>query len=621
MSIRRRDVKISAPIPIPQEGADGPGLLHASDQPKVASSQSIRDSQSSAFRSPPLQTCGMSSYHNSQHSISTAASRESNTQRRRGSALKSVMRKIFTRARRSQMGEGETHAGEQFQATKIKRADPDMGPENGTFITVHDSIRTHGSPPPQDKASSPRIHRPPKSSERSRFHNYSLQIPTKGPRRRATLPSLLLSDEEARETVVPIVHSSTTVAASDSGSIHLDGRLRTRSIQANRRSRSASSLKDASQRTISSTPWRWCSEDINFWKSSVLDIEQDISPRPATNTATVAPVKEEIGPTEMSGLEHMSDADREPQPQSESESESVPEPEPVTEPVIEPEPVTEEGEGEAEADAEPEPELETETEMETEPEQPEPDHSSEPEAAAPFNVANLMQEADVTLEQRVITLEVKLMDLELAIAKIQGRGDDAARGGTRDKTQHGFASTQRRPSHGPLAYIPPTASQESLHSASPVMVDGRPTSISTLRAHTCRPAPWQMSSFSIPDVNSISIAQYSALITLLRREQSARKALEHQVAQLQEDLQRLVRQGVMSMTTMSSLYPTPSPDSQETRRHRLLRGSLYRNEERPVTESETDTDADYSDVYSGESPYYRTNLEMTQPRSPVSGMI
>ncbi|KAN0077932.1 hypothetical protein V8E54_006236 [Elaphomyces granulatus] len=552
MSVHRRDVKISAPISISQEGADGPGLLHASDQPKVASSQSIRDSQSSVFRSPPLQTCGMSSYHNSQHSISTAASRESNTQRRRGNALKSVMRKIFTRARRSQMGEGETHAGEQFQATKIKRADPDMGPENGTFITVHDSIRTHGSPPPQDKASSPRIHRLPKSSERSRFHNYNLQIPTKGPRRRATLPSLLLSDEEARETAVPIVHSSTTVAASDSGSIHLEGRLRTRSIQAKRRSRSASSLKDASQRTISSTPWRWCSEDINFWKTSVLDIEQDVSPRPATNTTTVAPVKEE---------------------------------------------------------------------METEPEQPEPDHSSEPEAAAPFNVANLMQGADVTLEQRVITLEVKLMDLELAIAKIQGRGDDAARGGTRDKTQHGFASIQHRPSHGPLAYIPPTASQESLHSASPMMVDGRPTSISTLRAHTCRQAPWQMSSFSIPDVNSISIAQYSALITLLRREQSARKALEHQVAQLQEDLQRLVRQGVMSTTTMSSLYPTPSPDSQETRRHRLLRGSLYRNEERPVTESETDTDVDYSDVCSGESPYYRTNLEMVQPRSPVSGMI
>jgi len=320
--------------------------------------------------------------------------------------------------------------------------------------------------------------------------------------------------------------------------------------------------------------------------------------------------------------EYKSDADREPEPvpepepepESESESEALPEPKPATEPVIE------EGEREAEADLEPDPELGTETEMETEPEQPESDHTHETEA--PFNVANMMQEPDVTLAQRVITLEVKLMDLELAIAKMQGHRDDGAQGGARDKIQHGFSSTYHCPSHGPPAYIPSSASQESLHSASPVMIDGRSTSMSTLRAHNaCRQAPWQMSSFSIPDVNSISIAQYSALITLLRREQSARKTLEHQVAQLQEDLQWLLRQGVMSTTTMGSLYPTPSPDSQEMRRQRLLRGSLYRNEERPVTESETDTDLDYSDVYSGDSSYYRTNLEMTQSRSPVSGMI
>ena len=85
-------------------------------------------------------------------------------------------------------------------------------------------------------------------------------------------------------------------------------------------------------------------------------------------------------------------------------------------------------------------------------------------------------------------------------------------------------------------------------------------------------------SSSTSNLHGISIEQYSALVTLIRREQTARKALESQIHLLQDEI-RSLRQaqqsagGYYPVSPPGTLYPIPSPESdeyQDSSRHRRL---------------------------------------------------
>jgi hypothetical protein len=86
-----------------------------------------------------------------------------------------------------------------------------------------------------------------------------------------------------------------------------------------------------------------------------------------------------------------------------------------------------------------------------------------------------------------------------------------------------------------------------------------------MNARTLRPAP---SATSLSDFGGISIEQYSALVTLLRREQTARRNLESQVSSLKDDIRHIQRAALHSMEVGGTMYPIHSVDSQEFLRFR-----------------------------------------------------
>lgn len=471
--------------------------------------------------------------------------------RRRGSTLKTVMRRIFGRTRRRSLAEDdEEHAVDESQIT-VESGKPmsDLGPEGGTFVTMPDSLRSNRSPSLTYK----------EASQANGLHalgDQDIESARRQPRRRATLPSLVLSDEEGRNIVTTMIHNGTAVVGTGMSSEtrrSVEDRRQKSIIQAKRRSRSASALREAARgHRMSPIQWRRRSDEIRFWRTSVLE---EPSTRPQTDT-TVASEKE-VGPTDV-------------------------------------------------------PESIAETEAES----------------AAFNFANVLEmqkDESVTLEQRVTTLEVKLMDLELAIAKLQDskafQTDKSRR--KRSPSRERLAPHERGLPSGSF----PSGDSEHSPRSSPSVVDGpRPHSTSTLRPNTLQHMPtWRTpSSTSLPDINGISIEQYSALVTLVRREQSARKMLENQVSQLQEDIRQLQRVILRSMAS-GNPYSLPSPDSHEVMRFRRAVGSLLmprasRTEETHADYLDTDTDSVRSDIYVGEDTEHRSHMDLVQ-RNHISGMI
>ncbi|KAL1968383.1 hypothetical protein VTN77DRAFT_1912 [Rasamsonia byssochlamydoides] len=554
----RRPNKISKPIPTLREGKDALDQreLRMSDQASASSLAQMRESQSSTISASRRQPYGAASFHNPQDSISSTVSHDSAMQWRRGSALKNVMRKLFARKRQSQLDEGEGES-EQLTVIRIERKDDGTGPGRGPFVAVHNSPRSNGtSYTANNKRSTGISHFSSSSSDHmvQLGQDTTLSMPRRTPRRRATLPSLVLSDEEARETALSIVAASSTrpgSALSEEPPHTLEGRSRS-STQVHRRSQSADALRNLVQRhRMSPIQWRRRSDEMKFWRTSILNLDNDHSPqRPQTSTTTGTTT----ATTEEKQIQPSEDHDTSPQPEP---------------------------------------------------------------GGAPFNLENLIQDSDVTLDQRVTTLEVKLMDLEFAIAKIQGTSDDAFLGAAADRTpQKGTASGEQHPSlaHSqPLSTITSAASEGSQSSVS-LVGDGRQISTDTLRPYTVssRPPPWQTPSSSTTNLNNISIEQYSALVTLVRREQTARRALEAQVVQLQEEMRHLRQAGVLPASPSGTYYPIPSPDSQDGRGSRRPHTTPSRKEERRTIESETGTDGNRYEPRYWDGSYYRSNVEVTQ---------
>lgn len=229
--------------------------------------------------------------------------------------------------------------------------------------------------------------------------------------------------------------------------------------------------------------------------------------------------------------------------------------------------------------------------------------------SAPFQFENLiasMADPDATVEQRLTTIEVKLMDLEFAISKIQGTDTNCFPGPAESSTKQEKVPEAQYSADNSLS-DPSLASETSSHSSLSFGGRGesRPISTSTLRPNVIYPLPpsERDSSWSTMNLTGISIEQYSALVTLVRREQTARKALETQVTQLQEEMQHFRRASGLPASPPGTLYPIPSPDSDDARFRRR------RPTESTRKDSSTSADTKLSDTRTRDSAKYRLTRE------------
>ncbi|EAW11739.1 uncharacterized protein ACLA_094390 [Aspergillus clavatus NRRL 1] len=392
----------------------------------------------------------------------------SNGHRRTGSTLKTVMRKIFNRKRRSETdGPGDSTPESltpTSQTPRLKKGGADI-----SFLELQNSQM------PQSVS--------PFEYESDRLH---MRAPAPSYRRRATLPSLILSDEgDGHENTFPSLPSSSNVrysrerrsslANSDQTDLHRHDIL----SRAKRRSQSAGALRMmAKEHQMSPIQWRRRSTETTYVNSAQFDTVSDseVSSRPPTSTT-------------LASVHKLSE--------------------------------------------QPLPEAEQQDELE----------SVTPDIG---NLVNCMQHSeDVSLEQRLTTLEVKLIDLEFAIARMQNARTETPPMETQAskelKTSSSPSKGRRLPRRDLLAHGAPSRDAEST-------CDEHTSAERPLSTATIRPTSLQRSqtihtrpSSSTKDFSSISVDQYSALVMLLRREQSARRSLEGQVASLREDIQQLHR--------------------------------------------------------------------------------
>lgn len=235
------------------------------------------------------------------------------------------------------------------------------------------------------------------------------------------------------------------------------------------------------------------------------------------------------------------------------------------------------------------------------------------QVSLPPNVSNLvhtMQQDDgLTVEQRLNTLEVKMIDLEFAIARMQSSPNDSS------NAERPSRSRQQPPSTDSITQMRTKISgfldsSERDESPSPLVQipAARPTSTSTIRpetmaTRTLRPAP---SATSLSDFSGVSIEQYSTLVTLLRREQTARRNLESQVAGLRDDIRHIQRAALHSME-MGTMYPIRSVDSQEFLHFRRAldddASSPMRGPEDRRNGVDDDPDWDRSDPHNRDDPF------------------
>ena len=182
----------------------------------------------------------------------------------------------------------------------------------------------------------------------------------------------------------------------------------------------------------------------------------------------------------------------------------------------------------------------------------------------------IQKQEDISIEERVVTLEVKLMDLEYAISKLQANAPSS----TGPSPQHlqPTAITPRKGSPDVRVHTPSqptrnspqsdsrshqadestmsgsTAVQNSAYMSTPSKggeplrsSPARPTSTATtVRAVEASSNP---SPSPIPEkrtsITTLTIDHYSTLISLIRREQAARKILEEQIYDLRRQVQVL----------------------------------------------------------------------------------
>ncbi|PYH89503.1 hypothetical protein BO71DRAFT_453391 [Aspergillus ellipticus CBS 707.79] len=521
--------RLDSPVEDPSADASlDTALPPMSSKQLVVSTRRPRASESSLIASNLRGTHGraVAALHYPPDTTATIARAPSSSHRRTGSTLKTVMRKIFTRK-----GRGDDEYAHSRSDNTSPRSDKSLDKP----LPLSNSLNAKPSRPLQLDAG-------PTSWEEA------LQKLEPHPRRRrATLPSLIFSDEESRVALEAVVNSTRPISKRDN-SPHAnsdpDDVRRREMRRIKRRSRSATALR-GKDHLMSPIQWRRrslesCAASTAFGAPSEVDINE----RPPTRTTVASAPKPNTGPSFLE--------DEEDEAQDEVLAQNV------------------------------------------------------------STLVNSMQhDENVTLEQRLTTLEVKMIDLEFAIARMQSGRETPAEPKKSSPTTTRHKRKQSSAPSGP----------NDLRAKSPDA--DRPDSTTTLRPsplHRSRTlqAP---SSTSLHECNSISVEQYSALVMLLRREQTARRELEQQVSGLRDDIQQLhqMARESMGLGSTRTMYPIRSMDSQDIRRLRQALGPSPTATEHSRPDKPYDSDSEERPELPPKDGY--------QPRWPasrrveVSGMI
>lgn len=418
--------------------------------------------------------------------------------RRTGSTLKTVMRKIFNRKRQSQVDGVEESPHEAYYNSSPSRQSP-LALGNSFLVVPTPTESKRSSPLSEENLLFAETHLSPTRLTSPGFPG----MPPR--RRRATLPSVIFSEDESRFGVASSAISAIS-AISDPQEERLipESQRRRSMIRARRRSRSIGAIRDLADEPPMSPEWPTRSASIPSSESDSRTPPLETSSashhsgRPSTGTTVTSVTRASAAPSIRS--DHHTDL-----------------------------------------------------------------------MSPPPNVGNLvrsMQQDDgLTTEQRLNTLEVKMIDLEFAIARMQSNSVESQSTSRRKQTASTDDSFTPNARNRPSGLSSTPERDESPSPLPPLPV--RPSSTSTIRpetmhSRTLRPAP---STSSLSDFTTVSIEQYSALVTLLRREQTARRNLESQVSNLRDDIRHIQRAALQSME-MGQMYPIHTVDSQEFLRFR-----------------------------------------------------
>ena len=193
-----------------------------------------------------------------------------------------------------------------------------------------------------------------------------------------------------------------------------------------------------------------------------------------------------------------------------------------------------------------------------------------------------------SLEQRVTTMEVKLMDLEYAIAKLQGfeisqpltSGNPGMLKGQTQNLPSPHASSQSLSSSASYSNNPkatflsspadspnPSGDDEAFQSNRGQRVSRATTVRPTTAFHQPPPTissstahhPSSSNALTSPTL-ALDTSAFSHLLTMIQTEQSARRTLELQMQKLQREMEELRCPSFVHYNTTSG-YPTPSPES------------------------------------------------------------
>ncbi|RDW74427.1 uncharacterized protein DSM5745_07089 [Aspergillus mulundensis] len=427
--------------------------------------------------------------------------------RRTGSTLKTVMKKIFTRNRRSRTDEMDDPVS-------------DFSFNNSSFPTTQRQ-KSPKSPSSGSSHQGAQVQQP--TATLTTLDVVLKQLDTEPRQRRATLPSLIFSDDESRQALEAVVHPGRRPSNRKlSPHAHSDpDEVRRRRMQnVKRRSRSAGALRVLAKEHHRMSPIQWKrrrSVESTFLESTTCGVGSDSdSSRPPT-PSTVGTASTSKPSAQMSASE------------VEDEVEDEPEDEPVP-PILSP------NVGEL--------------------------------------ISSMQNDDNASLDQRMTTLEVKLIDLEFAIARMQsGRAETPAESQNQKSSQSPRHKRQKSSAKSKSSGQSPPSSRDDSPDTENLPSAERPLSTSTIRPspsdiHRARAlqAP-SMVSLHSSDSGAISVQQYSALVMLLRREQTARRNLEQQVSGLREDIERLTRMAQDSMG-VGTMYPIRSVESEEYMRVR-----------------------------------------------------
>ena len=244
-------------------------------------------------------------------------------------------------------------------------------------------------------------------------------------------------------------------------------------------------------------------------------------------------------------------------------------------------------------------------------------------------LASSMQEQEsISIEERVVTMEVKLMDLEYAISKIQARSQSSSPDGQRPVIGDRNLSLDSETSESslrPKTMGQSTTTNEGSESTQPTSQSSNEPSLKQKtrpisNAPTIRPPKVEPQTTTVQEtpqkrnrnsITSLTIDHYTTLISLIRREQAARIRLEDQVT----DLQRQI----------TSIKMVPSADSRSriprwqgnTYHPNSSAASDYRGGRYAYDHDETDTDDGFQDVY--ETPIERREFEGGPFSGPYEG--